>query len=72
MDGLYATEPHVSGGTVIAPGASVTSTSMQRAIAVTLDLLLAVALVLAVPLAFAGIAALVKLLIKTVYAAAVR
>ena len=71
MYGLYA-EAHVSGRTVIAPGASVTSTPMQRAIVVALDLLLAVALVLAVPFAFAGIAALVKVLIKTVYAAAVR
>jgi hypothetical protein len=62
-------EPHARGGTVIAPGASVTSTSTQRAMVVALDLLLAMALVLGVPFAFAVIAALLELLIKTVYAA---
>ena len=60
-------EPRVSGGIVIAPGVSVTST--QRAIAVAADLLLAMALVLAIPFAFAVIAALIQLLIDTVYAA---
>ena len=59
----------MSGGPVIASDASVTSTSLQRAIAVALDLFLAMALVLAVPFAFAVIAALVQLLINTVYAA---
>ena len=57
----------MSGGIVIAPGASVTST--QRAIAVAIDLLLAMALVLALPFAFAVMAALIQLLINTVYAA---
>ena len=46
-----------------------TPTSIQRAIVVALDLFLAMALVLAVPFAFAVIAALVELLIRTVYAA---
>ena len=44
---------------------------MQRAVVVALDLLFAMALVLAVPFALAAIAALVELLIKSVYAAAV-
>ena len=67
MDGHEA-EPHVS-GTVIAPVASVTPTSTQRAIAVAIDLLLAMALVLGIPFAFAVMAALIQLLINTVYAA---
>ena len=62
-------ESHLSGRTVIAPGASITSTSMQRALAVALDLFLAMALVLAVPFAFAVLAALLELLIKIVHAA---
>ena len=43
----------------------------MRVATVALDLLFAMALVLAIPFAFAVVAALIELLAKTVYAAAV-
>ena len=44
----------------MAPGATITRTSRQRVTAVTLDVLLAVSLVLAIPFAFAAIAGLIQ------------
>jgi hypothetical protein len=55
---------------IVANGGTVTRTPMQRATAVAIDLLLAMALVLAIPFTFAVIAALIELLIKVVRAAA--
>ena len=70
MSAVTLAEPHVSGGPVIAPGATVARTSMQRATEAAIDLVLAMALVLAIPFGFAVIAALIELLVKVVRAAA--
>ena len=70
MSAVTLAEPHVSGRTIVAPGATVTRTSMQRATEAAIDLVLAMALVLAIPFGFAVIAALIELLVKVVRAAA--
>ena len=56
----------MSGQTIVAPGATVTRTRTRRATAVTGNLLLAMALVLAIPFGFAVIAALIELVVKAV------